>query len=1168
MGPKKDKSKAEPKRISARIAGISTDLLYENDHNTNASRAQRNEPPAPVSSAPSVPSTVATTAPTQAPVAPRAPATSQAPATQTSAPANTNTNPPTSTAQTTRVMRSAAPKPSDQFNLTTRSSSSKSAQNPELPAHQLQSPELAVILPRRDVTTASAPFTQGVVDFANQRLYPQVGYGVNWGMVWQGVYHQFNSLNEALYFLDQQPNPPLRDALDFFEELRQRYVGLKMQKEYGGNLLYTYAHGSNLLKHYQDNKKMNEQTKSFWGEAHRDRNKVTRHYDGIRRLVINHPWSVQEFWDQYILGSMRTDVLDIRTIETDFKSAYDEGFAIRDVMIRAEQLRWGRLIDDPATPDIHITARDIRNAILDLTEDANVINDPEERITQQGLQYLTNQLQREQPTRLQLKGALPLWGYVDERRQLFVPPSQRRALNEEVNAVEQAVSAQEQFEQRYPAEARPPKNTKAMRKHARLGQNVLDSDGKPLYGGKDKAARKRRKPKAKAKPKGQQEQEPTLPEGGDTVPESDEGEGEEAPPPETSGVYSGAPGGHGPASKRLRLEGEDKRENDLSRFFAKLSLRANQTKVTLMKSKRKIVTADKLEFPGKRRHPIKLAVFNKVKNDAMRYVGSHGAQKMSAEDAQIFSNMNDNIAEWYYEIQELFSDFETSSYSNDTIMMLVAQILGIVRAIYETCRNQTYATSAMNYLQEIWRESFDERAHIALQPGGEAAPGQAALTREDFESLNVNDRYRGFLTEQAILTGLLITTQNTYIPDIAALNAWVLDEDAATEPPLSGEAHRFGGTALILHNGPHWLTVTIDTATREFNVLDSAEWADENGALDAWAERVARNFMRNQFPQWFTGEDGPPPRRGTVRSLWQSNDQDCGVYVYENIRAFDNGQPRAPEVFAQLSRLELAQRFVQMAREANPDIQLHTPAEGPQQAIDEVRDLRTKLELTEPLAEWEEPPISPTGGRSESGIRPSVGFEIMAQGKQLMKRKRESISRERYQVIKSQPVTDRSRPMEDDFGRLRAGPGQGRSTVSRASSQMSGISQFSQNSRQPTWTNMMKGSGEGGGGSRHGSAASSRAPQPDQGRSQSSTSTRNQPPPDEFGLRPAPRNSFQPMGSFQPIRPRGSDTFGLAGPRPRSPPVGSALKDREERARQAREDMKKLAKDFDKKRER
>jgi hypothetical protein len=786
---------------------------------------------------------------------------------------------------------------------------------------------------RTDVVVNPGPLVPNGIDFQDSEQYPTITGNVIWDFWFQGRHLTFGSLNDALMFLDQnQQNAPLNEVLGLFENIRARYLLLKAQKEFGGGLLEAYAKESNILRHYQSNEAMHESTKAFWAEAKKDRDKVQRHIRGVRSLVSGHQWMTQAFVN-YIMGAMGVSVLERRVYETHLPRARANGLTARNVMRRAEQRRFARLRADPTTMALHVTVRDIGDAVEDLISDPTIIDRPAERITGAQLGVVTKELQTKAPDLYSIKGDSDLWGYVNEPRQFYVPPNIHRDLHGMITKHDQDLSLQEQWEPAHLATARPAISlTRAQKAAVRRGEPV-PPDGPKV----------RKPPKRSRKAKGKKKH-PALTE--NEAAAEDEEEDEENEDQATSGQYSGEAGGHGNTSKRMRLEGEDMRVNDLSETLAKLSLRTCQTRKNLEQRKKKLVPASELEFPGRNHHPFKIALFNKAKNDAMRFKGVNAGTAMNAQDTQTWSNIGSNTAAIYKQAEELFEDMEQSEYSNDTIMMIIGQIWMTLRAYYEVELQNTFVTSAMRFLQGMWQMTYASDRHIALLRGGPARAGQAALTTTDFASFDVQQAGHGLLTEQAILSALLTGTQGTHIPNINALALWANDNtnDPEILPPLDDGAQEEGRIALVLHRGAHWLLVTINTETREFNVLDSAAWADFDGSMDRWAQRTAERYIRAQFPDWFQGT-GPTSRRGTVRSLQQSNDVDCGIYVIENAMAIDEGEPRAQQVFTQLARLYLTRRFAHMAQVANPDTPIRSPFHRPRPSESTWDTFKQVLEL-------------------------------------------------------------------------------------------------------------------------------------------------------------------------------------------------------------------------------
>ena len=94
--------------------------------------------------------------------------------------------------------------------------------------------------------------------------------------------------------------------------------------------------------------------------------------------------------------------------------------------------------------------------------------------------------------------------------------------------------------------------------------------------------------------------------------------------------------------------------------------------------------------------------------------------------------------------------------------------------------------------------------------------------------------------------------------------------------------------------------------------------------------------MRQQFPNWFT-PGARLPTRGDARSLQQTNDVDCGIYVIENALAFDEGEESALEVYPELVRLVLARRFADAALEHNPTVPSRLPRDLPKRTKESKR---------------------------------------------------------------------------------------------------------------------------------------------------------------------------------------------------------------------------------------
>ena len=346
---------------------------------------------------------------------------------------------------------------------------------------------------RTDIVTNPGPLVPSSIDFQDSEQFPTVIGNVIWDFWFQGTHLTFGSLNDALMFLDQnQQNMPLNEVLGLFENIRTRYLQLKAQKEFGGGLLEAYARGSNILRHYQSSETMHESTKAFWAEAKKDRDKVQRHLAGVRSLVSSHQWMTQAFVN-YIMGAMGVSVLERRVYETHLPRARAQGLTARDVMRRAEQRRFARLRTDPTTFALHVTVRDIGDAIEDLIADPTIIDDPAERITGAQLGVVTRELRTKAPDLYSIKGKSDLWGYVNEPRQFYVPPNIHRDLRGMITRNDQDLTLQEQWEPAHLATAKPPKTlTRAQRTAARKGLPIQPDGPK-----KRKAAKRTRKPKGK-----------------------------------------------------------------------------------------------------------------------------------------------------------------------------------------------------------------------------------------------------------------------------------------------------------------------------------------------------------------------------------------------------------------------------------------------------------------------------------------------------------------------------------------------------------------------------------------------------------------------------------------------------------------------------------------------
>ena len=67
-------------------------------------------------------------------------------------------------------------------------------------------------------------------------------------------------------------------------------------------------------------------------------------------------------------------------------------------------------------------------------------------------------------------------------------------------------------------------------------------------------------------------------------------------------------------------------------MLAQLSLKANKTKEDLLRIKKIVVLADKYKYLDRRKTSFKLTLFNKAKNNTIRYIGLPRVQYILAID--------------------------------------------------------------------------------------------------------------------------------------------------------------------------------------------------------------------------------------------------------------------------------------------------------------------------------------------------------------------------------------------------------------------------------------------------------------------------------------------------------------------------------------------------------
>lgn len=796
------------------------------------------------------------------------------------------------------------------------------------------------------VVISLPPLRPSGMDLNGTQQFPLVTAGVRWTVNLMPLgRREFNSLNAALACLDEQirnrPQLVTSDAImRAFDDLRQQYAQrVKMQKEYGGSLLFEFAELSKVRQQYHRDQAVFDNTKDFWAEAKRDRTKVTRHIEGLRRLV-EHGWTCREFMEGYVMKSMGTEVVETNVYEQHFSRARQWGLSLRQVMQRAEQRRMMRIQEVPETSNLDITVRDINLAVNDLVEDENATNEPDERVTNAQLKRFTDKLRRVAPDRVPAEG---LWGYVDERRQMLIPPSP--GMPEIIKKVRERHELQERYEAAHPTTAVPPRTVK-IRRAKNVGKEGFAKDGVLLpkrKGANKKGSKRKRDAAAKstmdpAKPAIVEKDVTTREDedddndhhgGGD-----DDNDSRRSHISENVGSYTGGHGEQGPISVRAKLTDEEIMENELSKVMGSLSLKVARPRRILERPEKVYVQPNELALPENcKRTPFKTALFNRAVSDALLYCGLDGRRPMSKEDIQAFSNSFGHLPTMAHQAGELFDELSESRMANETVLILIGQIHSMLGSMYESFRRDSYATEVITYFTELWRRTFGPSNYIPLQAGARPGPGHASLTLYDFRSLNVQDTSSGWLTDQAILAALLTSTENIYLPDMMVLHSWAQGLD--DEPPIRDEARMHRRIALVFNLENHWLTVTIDTQTRTWNILDSAEYMDIGGTRRRQVVDLLEQYLRAQFPAWFTA-GAQPPRGGSRTSEQQSNHNDCGIYVIENLLAFDQGEEQAQEVFPQAVRFRLAERFASRAMDVNQQTPTVPPPNRPRPSLNQM----------------------------------------------------------------------------------------------------------------------------------------------------------------------------------------------------------------------------------------
>ena len=788
--------------------------------------------------------------------------------------------------------------------------------------------------------------------------FPLVTAGVQWRVTLLGRFQDFDSLNAALACLENQirmrSTGPIA-IMESFEDLRRQYTQrVKMQKEYGGSLLFEFAEKTLLRKQYAKDDALFEGTKQFWSEAKTDRNKVTRHIDGLRRLV-QEKWICREFMEGYVMKGMNTEVVETNVYEQHLARARQWGLTAREVMQRAEQRRMRRIYEHPDTPSVDITTRDVNLAVDDLVEDGNIVNKPEEKITNAALRNLTELVKKATPNRV--PPAMPLWGYVDERRQIFVPPRREQSQTgeairirlpqaDEIKRLCDHYDRQTQFESNNLAFAKPPQKIRpAAAKN--IDKEGYGKDGRPRpkrkgAGGRKEPAKKANKNTKKSAVAEHTTSSPNLTaqsegsgngdDGGEDGEDEDSGDEDEdengirvgeSPP---AAFYTGPRGEEGPFSKRVKLKPNEIWENDLSYLMGDLSLRVVQSKRKLDQRVRQYVTPDQVLIPAASvKSPLKVALFNRAVNDALEYSGLSGKTPMSGEDIQAFVNGFKDLAYLADQARDLFDELNASEMTNELVLVILGQIYSIVRVVHQNTRLNSWVHRATRYYMSLFENTYHPTAHIRLRPGATPADGHPALTLADVRSLLEDEPERGWVTDQLITSVLLTSTSHLFVPSIAATHAWTMGEG---DMPVDPAALFHGRVALVFNMENHWVTGTINTNTREWNILDSAEYMDSDRSRRRRIVRFMDEYMRAQFPLWFQpGNRQPQP--GNAESQQQSNGNDCGIYVIENLLAFDEGEESASEVFVQAVRYRLIERLAVLAEFANPDIRQQRPRDRP-----------------------------------------------------------------------------------------------------------------------------------------------------------------------------------------------------------------------------------------------
>ena len=779
------------------------------------------------------------------------------------------------------------------------------------------------------------------LDLRGTQEFPLITAGVQWTVkLHPQRSRSFESLNAALAYLDEKiqagdPKVTSDAIIQNFDNLRTQYAQqVKLQKEFGGSLLFEFAKRSHVRHQYSKDQALSDGTKAFWIEAGRDRNKVTRHLDGLRRLEDNQ-WSCPGFVEGYVMKSMNTKVVETNVYEQHLARARKWGLPIRKVMRRAEQRRWMRIQEAPTTSKIEITVRDINLAVSDLVQDEDAADNPDERVTNAGLQRLTETLRRAAHDRVPKD--LKVWGYVDEIRQIFVPPGTNAS--DDLREIRQYYDLQIAFEVEHPITTAPPRVTKG-RSTTNVGKEGFARDGKPLP--KRKGAKKRKRQAAPKDPKtpldDHTEHSPVLSDlpasNNNNGQEVDAGEEDEIPASPSVGADTGGEEEHEPVSKRVKTRRVDEVENDLSVIMENLSLKVTQSKHHPERRKAKLVDPDQVPFPlSIKRSPLQVAWFNEAVNNALEYSGlGERKQPMSSEDIQAFTNGLDltNVRALSAEIEQLFEGLASSDLSNQLVTVILGQKYSLLKATWEMYGVEQFARQGLQYFSDMWENTYGSEIHTSVQVGAAEAedPRHAALTLADMRSLTgLGADPAGWLTDRVIVAALRVSTPNLYVPDLAAVNRWT--SGRTDNPPTDPEARRYDRVALVIKlQQNHRVAVTINTNTREWNILDSAMYLDRDGSRHERIVELLTRYLMAQFEDWFTDDDQPAPRSGTVRSQQQCNRADCGIYVIENLFAFDRGEGSADEVITASVRLWLAEQFTALAQKRNPDIPQKAPAQG------------------------------------------------------------------------------------------------------------------------------------------------------------------------------------------------------------------------------------------------